>query len=65
MVWRPRLGTPGLMAASPHARDFGNHVPECCDSEAPAWGGVKEGLCGGLPSFPGLQDSAVFLWGVG
>lgn len=47
------------------ARDFRSHVPECCDSEAPAWSGVKEGLCGGLPSFPGLQDSAVFLWGVG
>lgn len=63
MVWRPCLGTSCLMATSPHARDFGSHAPEHYDSEA--WGGVKEGLCGGLPFFPGLQDSAVFLWGVG
>lgn len=41
------------MAASPQARDLGSSVPECCDWEPAAWGGVEEGLCGGpsLPSF--------------
>lgn len=56
------------MAASPHARESGSMSQSAVIRKLQPGVGLRKVFvvaspC--LPSFPGLQDSAVFLWGVG
>ena len=68
-VFEATFGTLGApVAAGPPARAFRADVPECWDGAAAVGEGLRKVFVvagPSLPSFPGLQDSAEFLWGVG